>query len=432
MTVGLVTISLGLVLYLLVAGISSYETGNVRRAWKETFGSQEQFFERFPSRQPSEDALRLEQLTPALGIVTEARHRTDGRPMRDARTATFAEIKREMMDYGMRQFGKSERGLDPAPEIVVAYLEQYEAELADVRELIVASGELHWELELERMFAAPIPNLLGHLDLAKLLAVDALVALEQGRRATALEDLDAIWLLSNALRRDPMLLNQLIAMVDLRMLTGILRQVPDAPEIWRERLAEQDHRSRFIEAMEVDAWIWAHAPMGGGFNTGKSALLENFTATVRGPYLKFCMAQASNALRERLQNLKQLPALCDYDLVSRDADLAIELPPWNILGNTMMPNLTSAVERVARLEFDLELTRHVLDLDAGLAQSANTSSSVRSEACPESGWIYDRSRPGQVVLSLDRALDWSQSLRGHKIPERFTLSQLESAARESI
>ena len=119
MTVALVTISLALALYMLVAGVSSYETGIARRAWTDTFGSKEQFFERFPSRQPSDDALRLEQLTPALGIVTQARHRMQGRLPRDERSASFAEIKKEMMNYAQRQFAKSERGLDPAPEIVL-------------------------------------------------------------------------------------------------------------------------------------------------------------------------------------------------------------------------------------------------------------------------------------------------------------------------
>lgn len=286
------------------------------------------------------------------------------------------------------------------------------------------------------MFGAPIPNLRGHLELVNLLLVDALVALGQDQRERALGDLEAVWKLSQALQRDPVMITQLIAIADTRMLTGVLRQVPDAPPIWRERLGAHDFRAALFDALRIEAWLWAHVPVGGGvvgeFDSDTSAFFRNLPAILGTPYVRFCLAQASDAFRERIERLERLPAICDHDLALLGADPAIELPSWNVPGRMITPRLAGALVSLAQLELDLELTRAVLDLDAGRTTSASAHSSVRSVVCPQDAWLVDRSRPEQIELSLSREVSWKELRgRGHRSPQRFTLRRGQAAAQAS-
>ena len=209
-----------------------------------------------------------------------------------------------------------------------------------------------------------VPNLLGHIDLQRLLLGDAVTRFEAGDRPTALADLEASWQLNRSLRDDPVLITQLIAMSNLRMQLGVLRQVGRLPLVWRDRLDEHDYRQSFLAGMQLDAWLPSQLTDAASW-IQELGVLYALKDTLAKPYFELCAADISNAMRKRLDNLARLAVLCDTDLGERGtADLDITVPTWNKYGELLAPNLDDTIYRLARLEIDLELTAKLVELEA--------------------------------------------------------------------
>ena len=79
---------------------------------------------------------------------------------------------------------------------------------------------------------------------------------EISRYLNALTTLEAAWRLNSAIRDDPVLITQLIAIAVTRLHAGVLRKLEDVPEIWQTRLRELDYRTSFLDAMRLEGWFW--------------------------------------------------------------------------------------------------------------------------------------------------------------------------------
>ena len=90
--------------------------------------------------------------------------------------------------------------------------------------------------------------------------------------------------------------------------------------------------------------------------------------------------------------------------------MQIDLPRWNVIGGIVVPNLVGAVHRLGRLEFEVELTARLLELEAAHDDSGAWPETLpgddQSVACPADRWIYDVAPDGSAELALDRAPAW--------------------------
>jgi hypothetical protein len=139
---------------------------------------------------------------------------------------------------------------------------------------------------------------------------------------------------------------------------------------------------------------------------------------VTRPYYRYCLADASDAMRERVANLSRLDALCGVDLAAHDADLAIPLPWWNWLGGELVQNVADALDRLIRMELDLELTRKLLELES--AEPRPVPASDPSQACPGDRWIYESASDGSVTITFGREMTWP-GMAGAVLSNHFTL-----------
>jgi hypothetical protein len=143
------------------------------------------------------------------------------------------------------------------------------------------------------------------------------------------------------------------------------------------------------------------------------------------PYTQLCLADLSNAWRERLVNLERVEALCDFDLATYDADLEIPIPRWNLVGDQLVPNLTNAMGRLARLELDLELTRLLLVTDADRRANpgewpSDNPVDLPSTSCPGEHWRLSHTA-GRVEIAFSREIHWEDQ-RGAILPTRAVMN----------
>jgi hypothetical protein len=423
-TVVVATLVLSVVLLVSAYRVADWRLERARQAWDREMGSWDEVLQRYPSREANGAALDLEQLSAALGNDMAPRS-AEGRQRPDPeRAEAFKRAKARFGVYVEEQIERPRRGVDPPPPELAAFLDERSAELAAIRRRLIDGPQPLWELKIEQLFAAPIPNLLGNIDLQKLLLADALSRQAGGDRRGALESLEASWRLNAALRDDPVLITQLIRIAVARMQVGALRQLGDVPEVWRQRLASADYREAFLAAMRLDGRLWTQlddpAAMGG-----KPNVLERATWKVTRPYMRFCLASVSDQMRERLDTLATAQALCDGDPAYHGADLKLEIPRWNFYGELIAPNLNDALLRVARLELDAELTARLLALEAARAAGggdwpAPGPSIEASRCCPEERWDYRAEPAGTMTIAFSRDIAWPQPV-GPVLPLEFAV-----------
>jgi len=257
---------------------------------------------------------------------------------------------------------------------------------------------------------------MGHIDLLKLLLADSLALAAMGDGEGAQDSLEASWRLTSALRDDPILITQTITISNARLQAGVLRRLESVPEGWSERLDEHDYRRSLLEGLQLESWTWMRLDDPGTLY--EVSPLQRAVFAAARPYARYCTADLSEAWHRRLVEISELDYLCD-----RGADLDIPVPQWNLVGRIAVPGYSGLIERIARLEIDLELTAKLLELrsarDAnGGAWVASLPGIESSRACPRDRWLYEVGPGGGMSIALDRAIEWADA-RGAVLPTRY-------------
>jgi len=391
----------GVVLALLVtvSALAAYRNSNARRDWDEVLGSWDEIMQRYPATETNASALELERLAASLGIDITPRKsgRRDGFTD-DGAAALEGKLSAAFYVYLKSQSERVLLGeLDPPPPELTDFIAEHGEKLLALRRHLTRGDVAVWESDFSKVEVASLP------------ASVALVRLQAGDSTGALADVEAAWNLSRSLRDSPFLINQLILIAGARMQLGVLRQIPDVDALWLDRLAEHDFREAFITAMKYEGWVWLYTDEAGIAREGMP-VWKRIASPLIQPYTKLCLADLSDAWRERMVNLEQVDALCDRDLAPYGADLQIPLPRWNKLGELYHPNLSSAIGRLARLELDLELTRLWIVADAerrtnGGAWPEGYVGSRESDACPDDRWDFSVTGEG-LEIALSRDVHW--------------------------
>ena len=220
---------------------------NLDATWRRELGGLS-FLERYPKTADNAAVLELEALGAAIGIDM-APPETQGRSRPAPEAAQrFAAIKTPLEKL-LAPSAQPEDGAIAAPPAALAdYLGFARPTLLRVVEVLRRDPPPVWQRDLGLGFDAPVANLLGILQLQRLLLLEARERLRNGDSGGALAVLEASWRYNEALRENrPTLIGQLIALAILKLQQPVLRSLP-APSAatagWRARLPPPPARRR--------------------------------------------------------------------------------------------------------------------------------------------------------------------------------------------
>lgn len=412
----------GVALFAAGSWLAHYKSAGVRHRWVGTFGDRDDVLARYPVREANASALELERLAASLGIDLVPRT-AENRERPERGRTEFRDVKRELGTYLSDELERPSRRVEPPPPALAAFLDEHREEIEAIHRHLVDAEIPLWERRVDLLYAAPIPNLLGHIDLHKLLTADALARLHGGDREGALAGLEATWKLHRSLLEDPLLIEQLIAIAETRGALGLLRKIDSPPEPWRDRLFEDDFRERFLEALTFEGWVLAQVGESEHTVSRGQGLLDRTVETLAGPYVRYRLAVVSDRHRRQMEDFSRVRVLCDENLGRFGPSLEAPLPWWQRAIPDPLPDFTGSIERLARLEVDLEMTAKILEIEA-MRRAGDEGwperipGIERSSVCPDDSWTYSRAPAGSVSLGFDRELSWSDG-PGLELPTRF-------------
>jgi hypothetical protein len=365
---------------------ASMERSVASRPWPGGLEGLDKVAARYPERNAETSAaLALTRLTVPLGVDIAPRADRRFTPASPARKEYDA-IKKPLHDYIDAQLVRPSNAIDDAPPALAAYLADHRAQLDGVRAHLLSGAPIAWKMQLSKGFDAPIPNLLGHLELTRLFLADALLK-TRGGDAAAWDDLHAIWLLDGGLRPRPDLISQLISLAMGRMTNAAAAKMPLPEPAWLGVLRAADYRHSLMASMQSEAWGWMHLPHYGG--------------RLASPYIRLCGADIAEHVRVAFVNLAKSNACGVGDTLSQDVNDA--LPRWNVLGRIAVPNIASTWQRASRTIPETELTEKVLQLRRGETPSPFSR-------CSDGRWLVTAS-----------SVKFSRTLRGPKTGLNYPL-----------
>ena len=393
--------------------------------WATYPASLDEILLRYPSSDANQTAIDVERLAADIGIdvVPKAAERKL-RPSADA-AAAYEKSRLAVSDYLNEQLTRVDSGVSaPLPGAAGFLLERRDA-IEALCARLEHGDPPRWERHLESLNAMRIPNLLGLMNLHRALLADAFLRQSQGDDQGALRDIEASWTRITALRDEPVVIDQLIAIAIARLQAGTLRHVPAAPAGWRDRLREHDYHDSLLAALQVQGWMWMHADMPHTLSLDDS-VFTRLGLVVGEPYLRACMENTAEIWSRQLVRLARSRALCGVATESLEAETLAEIPWWNRFGGDVVKNLPGAMLRSARFDLDVELTARVLELraakrDAG-SWPAALMAEAESEACPGARWIYEIAPGNERSIALDRDVTWPGQV-GAILPNRYVTSR---------
>ncbi|MEO8190614.1 MAG: hypothetical protein ABI682_09735 [Acidobacteriota bacterium] len=279
-----------------------------------------------------------------------------------------------------------------APELE-RFLKDQEGALSAIESLLLGSSPVVWEVNVDLGHDAVMPNMLGQVQLGRLLVVKALLEARTDSPEAALRTLEASWRLTEELLARPELISQLIAAALGKAQVGALRKI-DAPAFgWPERLRGGPFVAFCLASFENETWFSASGAQD-----------------LRG------QAGAMGRARRRTADEVRRRSWCGW----RKSELAAiwtaaveaEMPDdeeGRSLGDIMFPNILNALLRARRLDVDAELTALVVDARIERAASRRRNWPRRlvtgTGVCPDQPWTYVVSENGTARIRLGATVE---------------------------
>ncbi|MCE5246501.1 MAG: hypothetical protein ABFD84_04320 [Candidatus Polarisedimenticolia bacterium] len=333
----------------------------------------------FPDNPENDAALALERVAAAAGI--DVAPRGDGvpatrRPSAEA-AGRFDAARASLDDY------VKEETLAAPPAPLASFLDSAAGPLADAERLLESRGRPRWEQRASAGFEMPLPNLLGHVGLSKLLLARARAAGMRGERETAWRSAAASARLADSLESRPEEMSQLIRIAEARHVLAAMRVLPSPAPAWAAAWASTDLRPASFRASAVKAAVWrrwgtAVAPFPPDSDvSGVRGLPGRTLFAAFGPALRFMLADTLAAARAEL---RRYAAWSDDGPPPARPASAASPASWNAFGRKV--DFAGAIrvvgERVAAEREEARRTLRVL-------------SAAQESPRPDAG----RGRPGQ-------------------------------------
>lgn len=318
----------------------------------------EELLRRYPPTETNAAALDLDRLAAPLGIDLAPKSGNGPRKPESAARTHFNKVKDPLTTWLKHELERASGEITAPPQVVEMFLSSHAPDLGALRKGLLRGEPPIWAERLGQGYArsSTLPNLLGILEVQKLLVADALDEGRAGRTSIRHQDLEASWRLNERLGKSPVLIMRVIGLSVTRLQAGALRRLDVAPKTWRARLAGMTPVESTLEALRVDASMW---PLfADAFQVrGPFAQIRN---AVVGGFSRMCLEEASRAYLARLDRIGTQHAHCDEDFYGA-RDLSADVSWWNPYGNEFASS-DEPLRRASRLTLEIEMTLKILDL----------------------------------------------------------------------
>lgn len=371
-------------------------------------------------------ALELESLADPLGIELRPRDRR----VRTAATEIPRALTKAMNEWLRVQEETPTDAITPLPAEVVTWLETHREHIDGITDRIVAGGIPRWPVNtIGAPSNHPVPNLLGHMQLFRVLSTASLDREMRGDHAGAWKLQQAAWHLAQGLLDRSETITTLIAIAGLRLQASTQRKLEAPVPSWVSDVARVRLQEQAVDALRRELGNTARFARGGSYlsemlattrhEPSKSALVGE---AIMSPVVRWSIAESVTAAVGELDALREADP-CAASQVQLDLRVRQQQGPVaQRMGAFVIPSLSNAITRAAVADIAIEGTSKVLAAKSARAVSGEWPASIPSierSRCADARWIYAVDPSGDMSLRFEGDLRQPEGFRGSKIPLEY-------------
>jgi hypothetical protein len=382
------------------------------REWPAELGRIQDVPGRYPETKLSSAAVELMTLSAAAGVDIAPRQLKE-RPAVD--DAVLDAAKKDLSEWSGVQLARATGPIDATPAPVVAYLTRYHSQLDAVRDHLLHGDPLVWPSNLSLGHSAPIPNLLGHMQLTRVFVARALEKSRAGDE-TAWNELYAAWNLNRRLWTQPTMIEVLIALATTRMVNAAAMKAPSVEPEWFAEVRAVDSRKAMLHAHQAEAWMMSTlstSMLSGDGEEKPNQVVARVKETLFGVFLRLSATNTAERLRLFATEVATVEQ-CDFNGEAISKRHYEAIPRWNIFGRIAMPNLGGAWQRLLRYQAELEASERSRQMKLGQKPTS-------SSRCSDGTWQVTTGSNGTQTVRFSR--DIPVPAPGVKYPLEFTTTK---------
>ena len=367
-------------------------------------------------------------------------------------------IEPKLKEYLNAQITKPSSEIDRPPPELQQYLKVNAKTIAQIREVVSRQGAPVWKMNLDPVlegdFTFRLPSYLGIAQLQKVLALDILEKQRNGQTEAARSMLETTWQINTSLEDSPLLIGQLVNLINGRYIAGTMRKLGNLPIEWQQRLVDRDYSQSVVTSIQGEYFgyfnIIRRTPPKEIFTTVElfeynptpainptpAKTLQKHAATLAAVslspitklWLRFSAIDGYQVNKKAIEQYQAQP----MNVCASDAFEFKERPAfWNVVGQITFPSSFNQPAKGQKFMLDSELTQKVLQANALAAKTGQwpgTLPNLESSVCPGYTWVYQVAKDGTMSLSLSQEPKWAAqrlkysglplTYRSRKLPDR--------------
>lgn len=370
-------------------------------------------------------ALALEPLADPLGIELRPRDRS-----RTASRSQTPAVIAAMGDWLREQEEKPTDEITPPPADVQAWLDGHREALDAIADRIVAEGTPRWPVNtVGAPINQPIPNLLGHMHLFRILTAASLERELRGDHTGAWHLQQAAWNLTRGLFDRPETISALIGVAGVRLQVATQRKLEPPIPAWVAETSKVRLHREILEALRTEMGNTARFARGGSYlrellamsrhQPSKTALIGE---AVISPIMRWAVAENMTVAIEELDALRDADP-CAASRQRFDERLRQKRGPVAQRFSFVVPELSNAITRAAIADVAVEGTSKVLAAkvarDAAVGAWPSSIPAIEQSRCSDARWLYAVDASGAMSLKFEGNLRQPEGSRMSRIPLEF-------------
>lgn len=419
--------------YALAGTLAANSSREVAESWR-MLESDDAFAAKFPPvREKNAVAAALERAAIPLGIGLMPKPEMDSLEEGELDAARWARFKQAADPWITSTVEAPDDTIGAPPEEVAAYLEQHRAGLDALLDVLESGMSPLWPLTVEGdPMQRPLPNLLGQMNLSRLLSAASLEAKRAGDGARAWRCQRAAWTVAKGTLSRPEVISQLIGVAIVRGVAGVSRKLDGPAPAWFGELVRYDLHRSMLDSCRAE-WSASSEAIHGTHVVEElrvAASAENASlggilrdAAMR-PFVEWGLAEMEQVTVEELLKLEKADP-CEIDSLAIAASIDSRVPRLaRFLGGDFLPSTHSAFSRVAGARIAVEGTAKIVELKARRGASPDTAwplaaDDLSGSSCRDARWRYERAADGSIRFAFDGRVDVAPGFRGYAIPTEY-------------
>jgi hypothetical protein len=365
-----------------------------------------------PKKETNPTARSLEKAALPLGIDLKAREPSSVEPeppgMDREQKSESTRARLSLTKWATTEAERPEANIQAAPPEVAAWLTGHAAELDAIEGALVSGPAPEWAEDPSLLFAAPVPDMAGHMELHAILLGRALARAAGGDPAGAARALLASWNLAEPERRRVDVPSRSIAWIATHLELGVLRKLPVDAGPWRGRISGWDPREAVKRSWANEAWTtWKAARRRQAAGVYAGAPRGPVERLFAGPAQRLEAAAFLDGWRAMTEAAVKSP-VSDGDGAKLADAFRAGMGRWAGAA-PQIPTLAGAWKRADRLVLEAELTNRVFDVRAKRDPSGAWPASMpglETSKGENVKWVYAVTPEGRASIASSRILSW--------------------------